>query len=216
MPETRQLTLEQLARSAGMTPRNVRAYQSRGLLPPPLRNGRTAWYGPEHVGRLRLVRALHERGLSLQVVHDLLEQGTAEAELARLTRELRQVLTRAEPVPVTPSWVERLERTAPGLMQELVDTGVLVEGADGLVASPTVLGLGGVLYGRGCEFDVSARVMVAGGLAAAASASAVAPEIDDRDAEDVQLIVQLAAAAYADVLARRLGVGQDGVSRPGR
>ncbi|PID53409.1 MAG: MerR family transcriptional regulator, partial [Micrococcales bacterium] len=36
--------MERLADLAGMTPRNVRAYQQRGLLAPPKRSGRNAWY----------------------------------------------------------------------------------------------------------------------------------------------------------------------------
>ena len=46
------LTIDELARKIGMTVRNVRAHQSRGLLPPPTLRGRTGYYGKEHVARL--------------------------------------------------------------------------------------------------------------------------------------------------------------------
>ena len=42
------LTIDELARETGMTVRNIRAHQSRGLLPPPVVRARTGYYGPEH------------------------------------------------------------------------------------------------------------------------------------------------------------------------
>ncbi len=39
------LTIDELAQRTG-TVRNVRAHQSRGLLPPPEVRGRTGYYGP--------------------------------------------------------------------------------------------------------------------------------------------------------------------------
>src|SRR5436305_1141119 len=49
------MTIDELARRSGMTVRNIRAHQSRGLLPPPEIEGRTGFYGPEHVARLELI-----------------------------------------------------------------------------------------------------------------------------------------------------------------
>ena len=46
-----ELTVDELARRAGVTVRNVRAYAARGLLPPPRMVGRTGYYGREHVAR---------------------------------------------------------------------------------------------------------------------------------------------------------------------
>jgi DNA-binding transcriptional MerR regulator len=54
--------VDDLAQAAGMTVRNVRAYQERGLLPAPLRRGRTSWYGDTHLARLRLIGRLLDRG----------------------------------------------------------------------------------------------------------------------------------------------------------
>jgi DNA-binding transcriptional MerR regulator len=54
--------IDDLARAAGMTVRNVRAYQERGLLPPPTLRGRTGWYDDGHLARLRLIGGLLERG----------------------------------------------------------------------------------------------------------------------------------------------------------
>jgi DNA-binding transcriptional MerR regulator len=54
--------VDDLAQAAGMTVRNVRAYQERGLLPPPRRRGRTSWYDDTHLARLRLIGRLLDRG----------------------------------------------------------------------------------------------------------------------------------------------------------
>ena len=59
----RDLTIDELARETGMTVRNVRSHHSRGLLPPPEVRGRTGFYGPEHVERLRLIQRAAGRGL---------------------------------------------------------------------------------------------------------------------------------------------------------
>lgn len=66
-----ELTIDQLARRAGMTVRNVRAHQTRGLLPPMELRGRTAVYGREHVDRLHAVKQLQARGMSLEGIQRL-------------------------------------------------------------------------------------------------------------------------------------------------
>ena len=73
-----ELRIDELARQGGTTVRNVRAYQDRGLLPPPRRQGRVGFYGPEHLARLRLISALLERGYTLANIGELVaawEQG---------------------------------------------------------------------------------------------------------------------------------------------
>src|SRR5262249_2320018 len=66
-PET-DLTIDQLAARTGMTVRNVRSHASRGLLPPPQLRGRTAYYGADHVARLRLIAGLQQQGFSLAAI----------------------------------------------------------------------------------------------------------------------------------------------------
>ena len=79
-----ELTVDQLATRVGMTVRNVRAYAARGLLPPPRLVGRTGYYGPSHVARLRLVRDLLAQGYTLAAVEKSLatEPGVDPAALA--------------------------------------------------------------------------------------------------------------------------------------
>ena len=74
----------QLAAACDVSVDTVRYYQSRGLLQPPQREGRVVWYGPEHVARLREVRSLQRRGLTLAAIRRVVEGdfGRADADLA--------------------------------------------------------------------------------------------------------------------------------------
>jgi DNA-binding transcriptional MerR regulator len=70
--------IDELARLAGTTTRNVRVYRDRGLLHPPLRVGRITLYNDTHLTRLRLVTSLLDRGYNIAHVHEMLsawEQG---------------------------------------------------------------------------------------------------------------------------------------------
>jgi DNA-binding transcriptional MerR regulator len=63
--------IDELAREAGTTVRNVRAYQDRGLLPPPRRVGRVGVYDDLHLARLRMIGSLLERGYTLASIGDV-------------------------------------------------------------------------------------------------------------------------------------------------
>ncbi|MFJ2111671.1 MerR family transcriptional regulator, partial [Streptomyces sp. NPDC087850] len=58
----REYRMAELAREAGITVRTVRFYRERGLIAPPRREGRIAWYDGNHLARLRTITALRERG----------------------------------------------------------------------------------------------------------------------------------------------------------
>jgi DNA-binding transcriptional MerR regulator len=84
------LTIDELARRTGMTVRNIRAHQSRGLLPPPDVRGRTGYYDFEHVARIELIRELQADGFNLESIRRLLEgAGGSSGEVLRFTRALR-------------------------------------------------------------------------------------------------------------------------------
>ena len=69
----------------------VRYYQSRGLLPQPAREGRLAWYGEEHADRIRRIRDLQKKGLTLAAIGRVVrgELGEADADLAAAVAEAR-------------------------------------------------------------------------------------------------------------------------------
>ncbi len=97
-PEDDSLTVDELARRTGMTARNIRAHQSRGLLPPPEVRGRTGYYGPEHLARIELIRELQAEGFNLDLIKRLVEgAGGSSAEVLRFTRALREPFADEEP-----------------------------------------------------------------------------------------------------------------------
>ena len=76
--------IDELAARAETTVRNVRAYQDRGLIPPPQRRGRVGLYSDEHLARLRLIGELLDRSYSLANIGELIvawEQGQDIGEL---------------------------------------------------------------------------------------------------------------------------------------
>ena len=92
------MTIDELARRTGMTVRNIRAHQSRGLLPPPEVRGRTGYYGDEHAARIELIRELQAEGLNLEAIRRLTEgAGEASAEMLDFTRAIRQPFEDEEP-----------------------------------------------------------------------------------------------------------------------
>jgi DNA-binding transcriptional MerR regulator len=87
------MTIEDLARRAGVSTRNVRAYRTAGLLPPPRLDGRTGRYGDEHLRRLAVVARLQRRGWSLAAIREVLgawEAGSSLDELLGLAAPARR------------------------------------------------------------------------------------------------------------------------------
>jgi DNA-binding transcriptional MerR regulator len=123
------LTIDELARRTGMTARNVRAHQSRGLLPPPELRGRTGYYGPEHVARIELIRELQAEGFSLELIGKVLE-GTGAA--ARFARALREPFGDEQPAEVTEAELtERWGSAEPALLARAEALGLLRPLGDG-------------------------------------------------------------------------------------
>lgn len=78
-------TIDELAQRVGMTVRNVRAHQSRGLLPPPDVRGRTGYYSDDHVARLELIKDMQADGFNLRAIRaalDALPEGAGPEALA--------------------------------------------------------------------------------------------------------------------------------------
>jgi DNA-binding transcriptional MerR regulator len=89
-PAKGEMTIRELAERTGMTVRNIRAHQTRGLLPPPLVRGRTGYYNEEHVARIALTREMQADGLNLEAIRRVLESGDGVAtEIFDFTRALR-------------------------------------------------------------------------------------------------------------------------------
>jgi DNA-binding transcriptional MerR regulator len=91
--------VEQLAATTDVSVDTVRYYQSRGLLPQPEREGRVAWYGPDHLERINQIRALQKKGLTLAAIRRVLtgELGAADADLAAAVAAARGDAEASEP-----------------------------------------------------------------------------------------------------------------------
>jgi DNA-binding transcriptional MerR regulator len=84
------MTIGELARRTGMTIRNIRAHQTRGLLPPPEVQGRTGYYDEEHVARIELTREMQAEGLNLEAIRRVLEStGGSSKEMVDFARAVR-------------------------------------------------------------------------------------------------------------------------------
>jgi DNA-binding transcriptional MerR regulator len=92
------MTIDELARRTGMTVRNIRAHQSRGLVPPPEVRGRTGYYGDEHLARIELIKELQGDGFNLEAIRRLLEgAGGSSSEVLNFSRALRAPFEDEEP-----------------------------------------------------------------------------------------------------------------------
>src|SRR6188768_798318 len=90
--EQQLLTVDELAAATGMTVRTTRYYAGLGLLPPPSRRGRMAYYTVEHRARLDLIRALQDHGFTLSAIEKYLGRVPVDASVEDLALQ-RAMLT---------------------------------------------------------------------------------------------------------------------------
>jgi DNA-binding transcriptional MerR regulator len=139
------LTIDELAREVGMTVRNVRAHQSRGLLPPPEVRSRTGSYGPAHVARLKLIQEMQAEGFNLKAIERLLPADGGDAALLDFRSSLLNAFGEEEPELVTTEdLVERFGERGAAAISRAVKLGLVRPiGEDRFeVPSPTMLRAG--------------------------------------------------------------------------
>jgi DNA-binding transcriptional MerR regulator len=160
------LTIDELARETGMTVRNIRAHQSRGLIPPPEVRGRTGFYGDEHVKRLRLVRELQADGLNLRAIERLMSSQQAGDELIDLRALLLQPFETERPEVIAADELARrfgagTDGPDPGALARAEKLGIVVRIDDERfeVPSPTLLQAGEQLVALGIPLDTALGVV---------------------------------------------------------
>jgi DNA-binding transcriptional MerR regulator len=79
-----EMRVEQLSAQADVSVDTIRYYQSKGLLEPPRREGRIAWYSEEHRSRLTRIRTLQQRGFTLATIARLVSGELDAADEALL------------------------------------------------------------------------------------------------------------------------------------
>lgn len=110
--------IDDLAREAGTTARNVRAYQERGLLPQPTkRAGRALIYDESHLARLQIIDALLQRGFTTSHIADFITSWETGKDLTEVLG-LQQA--------VTATWGQNEQPLE--VPRELVDTVLTQEG----------------------------------------------------------------------------------------
>ena len=102
--------LDELAKAAGTSPRTVRYYVQRGLLPPPSFRGKDSSYSREHLVRLQAIKKLQDAYLPLDAIAAELEGKTTE-QIEAIVREehhapppVQQQVVVVTPMPETRAW----------------------------------------------------------------------------------------------------------------
>lgn len=136
--------IDELARAAGTTSRNVRAYQERGLLPPPEKRGRVGYYNDSHLGRLKLIDSLLSRGFTTAHIHDFItswETGNDIAEVLGLENTLTERWAQGETMRVPRELVgDVLGVHDDAVIERLVSMGLArIEGNDCVLTEPELL-----------------------------------------------------------------------------
>lgn len=100
------LTIDQLAQRVAMTARNIREWQTLGLVPPPEKRGRVGIYSDEHIAIINHVKNLKSQGFPLDVIRRVIDSGSgSEDSVRKMVTEALSPFANGEPVvmPRAPS-----------------------------------------------------------------------------------------------------------------
>ncbi|HET6831019.1 MAG TPA: MerR family transcriptional regulator [Solirubrobacterales bacterium] len=154
-----EMTIDELARASGMTARNIRAHQSRGLLPAPTVRARTGYYGSEHLARIRLIRDMQAEGFNLKSIERLLEMGARSGSRGalELQRALLEPFGSEEPAVIDEAGIAGIFGDPPDrrLVAKAERIGLLRPIGEGVweVPSPTLLRAGRDLVANGIPLE---------------------------------------------------------------
>lgn len=198
------LTITQLAAQVGMTARNIRAYQSRGLVHSPRIQGRIARYGGDHVVRLELIASLQREGFTLAAIKRLIDTPDSYASIVadrrRRFRDDTSDIARTVPVPV--ERIRDLFPQLPELPHDLTETGLVWLEDGELVTHTMLMGIGRTLAAQGVPPGLLARLMLEAASTARNLGEAFRAQVEQQDGHDRRLAdlakvaVQLSAAAF--------------------
>lgn len=154
-----EFSIDELARKAGTTVRNVRAYQDRGLLPAPHRRGRRGIYDDAHLSRLRIIGRLLERGYTLANIGELIEtweQGNDISQLLGLESAVASPWTDEVPDYLTlPELAQKFGGVFKGpALDKAIELGIIQpEGLRYRIPSPRMLHAGSELVAAGIPLE---------------------------------------------------------------
>jgi DNA-binding transcriptional MerR regulator len=134
--------IDELARLAGTTTRNIRVYRDRGLLHPPLRVGRIALFNDTHLTRLRLITSLLDRGYNIAHVHEMLsawEQGKGVGDMLGLESAIAGSWATEKPERMSVADAKRLVDDEPGF-ERMVGLGVIkLDDGEAIILRPKLI-----------------------------------------------------------------------------
>ena len=154
-------TIDELAAASEIPSRTIRFYQSKGVLQPPEKRGRVAYYGDDHVERLELIGKLQDRGLRISAIRTLLKRiDDGEVDLASwLGLEAQLTASWADDQPRTVTKAELHELTGSrraGLLSDLVRLELVARTGDVyLVHSPALLQTAMRLEAAGVDLETA-------------------------------------------------------------
>jgi DNA-binding transcriptional MerR regulator len=160
--EALEYTIDDLASVSEVPSRTIRFYQSKGALQSPKIKGRVAYYGAEHVERLKLIASLQDRGLRIDAIRDLVSRiDKGELDLGEwLGLEQQLAASWAEDRPRTatePELYELCGRKRAGLIADLARHKLVQRHGDTfIVRSPALLHAAMKLEAAGVDLAVAA------------------------------------------------------------
>ncbi|GIH11045.1 transcriptional regulator [Rhizocola hellebori] len=153
-----ELTIDELAQRAGTKTSTIRMYQTRGLLPGPVLQGRVGFYDESHLSRLRMISRLQDRGYSLAAIKDLVDGWDHGANLADVLGLIRL----GEPAEITAEDLAAIfpagAELDPALAKRAMALGLLeIDGSTGAMrsASARFLKVGKELASHGVPAEVA-------------------------------------------------------------
>lgn len=124
------LRIDDLAHVSGVPSRTIRFYNTQGLLPAPLMQGRVAYYNQEHLLVLNIIKEFKEQqNLPLDVIKHLLEiraqHGDVQMNLALKQRLLRPLTSSGQDVKLSQEDLIRQTGSTKEHIDELTRQGLL-------------------------------------------------------------------------------------------
>lgn len=189
--------IDDLARLAGTTTRNIRVYRDRGLLHPPLRVGRVALFNDTHLTRLRLITSMLDRGYNIAHVHEMLsawEQGKDLGDVLGLENAIAGTWAAEKPEMMPLAEVQRLIAD-PAAFDRMVHLDLLrVDGDTVTVMRPKLL----EAFREIREFGVTADTLIDIHVAVLPLVNQISEILVKAGAEQVQDIIKPGASLPDD------------------
>jgi DNA-binding transcriptional MerR regulator len=125
------MTIDELAQRCGMTARNIRQWQTDGLIPPPERRGRVGIYTDDHLARINRIKDLRTQGFPLDLIRRVLDTPGMgdEADVRHLAAGTLAPFAGAERVRLTGAELDA--RLGDGVLGHLQEAGLAESAGDG-------------------------------------------------------------------------------------